>query len=48
MLLKVIKHNGKHELFMNMYFVVGQRYYYIDAVECNVYAILKLLMLVGH
>ena len=32
MLPKVVKHNGAHELFMNMYVVVvvGQRYYYID------------------
>ena len=36
MLLKVVKHNGAHELFMNMYVVVvGQRYYYIDGVYCS-------------
>ena len=35
MLPKVIKQNGAHELFMNMYIVVvvvGQWYYYIDVV----------------
>ena len=30
MLPKVIKQNGDHELYMNMYAIVGQRYYYID------------------
>ena len=33
MLSKIVKLNGTHELFMNMYVVVvvvGQRYYYID------------------
>ena len=30
MLPKVVKQNGAHELFMNAYVVVGQRYYYID------------------
>ena len=32
MLPKVVKQNGAHELFMNTYIVVGQRYYYIDCV----------------
>ena len=32
MLPKVVKHNGTHELFMNMYVVVSQRYYYIDVI----------------
>ena len=31
MLLKVIKHNGAHELFRNTYVVLGQHYYYIDS-----------------
>ena len=29
MLPKVAKQNGAHELFMSMYVVVGQQYYYI-------------------
>ena len=36
MLLKVIKQNGAH-LFVNMYVIVGQRYYYIigtDGITC--------------
>ena len=39
MLPKVVKQNGAHELFMNMYVVIGQQHYYIDYV----YPIVHLL-----
>ena len=33
MLPKVVKQNGSNELFMNVYVLLGQRYYYIDDIR---------------